>query len=157
MSIDFLIRQIFQSYKFVDWEVEGQMVKLYFTTTPKDAWGDDWNDAPYEDNAGRIYDEYLEAVLTLYIPTNYEVWEFKNDYYDRGHWYSKKQLIEEKKTVIKILDLTTPEEKPYKKFTLQEDLATILVRIPSEWFYTLSIINKGQLPTYVADNRWRLA
>ena len=35
--------------------VSGQWA--YFTTQPlKDQWGDDWNDAPYEHNAGRPYE-----------------------------------------------------------------------------------------------------
>lgn len=34
----------------------------YFTTAPLDKqWGDDWNDAPYEHNAGCPYDSYREG------------------------------------------------------------------------------------------------
>lgn len=33
--------------------------RAYFVEDFENAWGDDWNDAPYEHNAGEPYGEYV--------------------------------------------------------------------------------------------------
>lgn len=44
--------------------IEGN--KLYFTDAPLEKqWGDDWDDAPYEHNAGEPYDD--ENITTAYV------------------------------------------------------------------------------------------
>ena len=40
--------------------VEGQ--KAYFTSNFEKQWGDDWNDRPYECNAGEPYDDWSELI-----------------------------------------------------------------------------------------------
>lgn len=51
--------------------VEGQ--KAYFTSNFEKQWGDDWNDRPYEDNAGSPYEHYFEneKEIPIYIETLY--------------------------------------------------------------------------------------
>ena len=53
--------------------------KAYFTDAPlKYQWGDDWNDKPYEHNAGEPYDSYTDdkgikhncTIKTLYFELN---------------------------------------------------------------------------------------
>lgn len=44
--------------KTTDWALVIQWVSKEHT---KDMWGDDWNDHPYECNAGDIYDEYVDT------------------------------------------------------------------------------------------------
>jgi len=36
----------------------------YFTTNLKDQWGDDWDDAPYDSNAGEPYTHYDDCQVT---------------------------------------------------------------------------------------------
>jgi hypothetical protein len=36
----------------------------YFTTNLKDQWGDDWDDAPYDRNAGEPYTHYDDCQVT---------------------------------------------------------------------------------------------
>ena len=50
--------------------------KAYFTSNFEKQWGDDWNDRPYEDNAGDPYSQYIEGdkwididLATLYFET----------------------------------------------------------------------------------------
>ena len=61
-----------QDYKLC--YIDGQ--KAYFTSNWEKQWGDDWNDRPYEDNAGEPYEDYIEgdkyidiALSTLYFET----------------------------------------------------------------------------------------
>ena len=43
---------------------------------PSDTYyGDDWNDKPYEHNAGKVYDEYIKGYFDLVVPFDYLVLE----------------------------------------------------------------------------------
>lgn len=51
---------------------KGNYIRFYFTTQD-DYWGDDWNDAPWEDNAGDVYCEFVEYFVDVVVPFNYRV------------------------------------------------------------------------------------
>ena len=38
-------------------------------------YGDDWNDRPYENNAGKVYDEFIYGTKTYYYDINWKVVE----------------------------------------------------------------------------------
>ena len=40
-----------------------------------DYYGDDWDDAPYEHNAGRVYDEFIQTVRIYYYDTDWKIIE----------------------------------------------------------------------------------
>lgn len=45
--------------KIIDFEKKGNQVRFYVgKDETNDYWGDDWNDSPYEHNAGSVYKEY---------------------------------------------------------------------------------------------------
>lgn len=58
-----------------------------------DAWGDDWNDAPYEDNAGQVYGRFVEETQDISFSYNVYVMEPSQAY--RGCW-SKEEMKERK-------------------------------------------------------------
>ena len=43
--------------KILDFELKGNVIKFYLGNC-NDWWGDDWDDRPYEHNAGKVYDQY---------------------------------------------------------------------------------------------------
>lgn len=46
--------------KIIDFELKGNQVKFYVGSDYcDDYYGDDWNDIPYEHNAGKVYDEFI--------------------------------------------------------------------------------------------------
>lgn len=45
--------------KIIDFKKKGNVVRFYLGADDLDKWwGDDWNDAPYDCNAGTVYEEY---------------------------------------------------------------------------------------------------
>lgn len=53
-------------YKLLDFERKGNVVRFYLGSVDcDDYWGDDWNDAPYEHNAGRVYSSYVVGVVDV--------------------------------------------------------------------------------------------
>ena len=53
--------------QIIDVEIKGNAIRLYVGENGKQ-WGDDWNDAPYEHNAGTVYAECVERTVDIAIP-----------------------------------------------------------------------------------------
>lgn len=67
--------------KVIDFARKGNVVRFYLGADELKSWGgDDWNDAPYEHNAGTVYDEYVEAVVDCAVPYDALVLEPANEY-----------------------------------------------------------------------------
>ena len=46
--------------KIIDFQRKGNVVRFFIGPEEcNDYWGDDWNDAPYDCNAGEVYDSYV--------------------------------------------------------------------------------------------------
>ena len=55
--------------KIIDVEVKGNAIRVYLGDDAcDDYWGDDWNDTPYEHNAGRVYDKYVKSYFDILVP-----------------------------------------------------------------------------------------
>lgn len=55
--------------KIIDYEKKGNVVRFYLGKDDLKEWyGDDWNDIPYEHNAGRVYDEFISAYYDIAFP-----------------------------------------------------------------------------------------
>ena len=52
--------------KIIDFNKEGNAVRFFLGKKDcNDYWGDDWNDRPYEHNAGRVYGEFIEGYVDI--------------------------------------------------------------------------------------------
>ena len=55
--------------KIIDFEKKGNVVRFYLGTDDcHNYWGDDWNDAPYDCNAGTVYHEFVASVKDIAFP-----------------------------------------------------------------------------------------
>lgn len=62
--------------KIIDFEKKGNTIRFYLgKNNCMDYYGDDWDDAPYEHNAGKVYDEYIEDFNDITFPFDYLVLE----------------------------------------------------------------------------------
>lgn len=67
--------------KIGDFEKRGNVIRLYLVDDDcNDYWGDDWDDKPYEYNAGEIYDEFVVGTIDIGYSFKYEVIEPADDY-----------------------------------------------------------------------------
>ena len=74
----------------IDFELKGNVVKLYFGTDP-DYWGDDWDDTPWEHNAGTVYDRYVDTVEYFAFPWKCAVLTSAENWCGNSH-YSKEDF-----------------------------------------------------------------
>lgn len=78
--------------KIIDFVKEGNLVKFYLGGVDcQDYWGDDWNDRPYDCNAGEVYDQFVKAEMDIVFPSDYNVCEPCDSYASRV-WYSKEDM-----------------------------------------------------------------
>lgn len=61
--------------KVLDFELFGNIVKLYLGETVEGIYGDDWNDTPYEHNAGVVYDKFYTDTVEIAFPLSTSVYE----------------------------------------------------------------------------------
>lgn len=66
--------------KIIDFERKGNVVRFYLGADDcNDYWVDDWNDAPYDCNAGTVYDQYITGIKDVAVPFDYLVLEPSSD------------------------------------------------------------------------------
>lgn len=99
--------------KILDWNKKGNVVRFYIGDDNLDYWwGDDWNDCPYESNAGLVYTKYTKGYVDVYFPFDMMVLEPKDAYsYDSG--YSKEDLVKGMAPCIIIVEPKEAEESWY--------------------------------------------
>lgn len=76
----------------VDFSLHGNVVRFFLGKPGVEPWGDDWNDAPYEHNAGTVYSEYTCACVDVAFDFDALVAEPC-----LGHWnspWSKHDMLE---------------------------------------------------------------
>ena len=81
--------------KVIDFEHYGNIIRLYLGSDDcEDYWGDDWNYAPYEYNAGRVYSEYRQGYVEFAFSLKYDVYEACHGYFNSP--FSKEDMINRK-------------------------------------------------------------
>lgn len=77
----------------IDFKRKGNIVRFYIGTNGEQ-WGDDWNDAPYDCNAGQVYDEFVDHYIDVYAPFDALVLEPCDGYCNCP--YTKEDMIQRK-------------------------------------------------------------
>lgn len=81
--------------KIIDFARKGNVVRFFLGKDDLQDWyGDDWNDTPYEHNAGQVYDEFISAVKDVTFSFDDLVLEPKDDWHNCGNSsWSKDDMI----------------------------------------------------------------
>lgn len=81
--------------KIIDFEKKGNVVRFYLGADDcSDYWGDDWNDAPYDCNAGTVYDRYVAGYKDMFFPFDDLVLEPCSGW--QNPWYTKEDMKKRK-------------------------------------------------------------
>lgn len=81
--------------KIIDFYKYGNTFALYLGSDDCNYyWGDDWNDAPYEHNAGRVYDKYILGYVEFAVPLKYDVYEACSGHFNSP--FSKEDMMNRK-------------------------------------------------------------
>lgn len=99
--------------KIIDFKKKGNVVRFYLGDDNLASWhGDDWDDCPYEHNAGIVYDEYISGHKDIAFPFDSIVIEPCD-----GTWNSewcKNDMIDRKVPCIIVVPKELAEESWYE-------------------------------------------
>lgn len=98
--------------KIIDFERKGNVVRFYLGNAQcNDYWGDDWNDRPYEHNAGTVYDEFVKGYMDVAFPFGCNVLDPESDYHYHGNSpYCKEDFKKRHAPCIIVLSEETVKE-----------------------------------------------
>jgi len=121
--------------KVIDFKRKGNLVRFYLgDDNCNDYYGDDWDDTPYEDNAGIVYDEFIKDHYDIAFPFDYAVFEpvATSDVYG----YSKDKMKEMKVPCIVAYKLKENE------YEWQHDFKTVIAMKDSIKVYFNDSVDK---------------
>lgn len=77
-------KKVDKTLKVIDFEIKGNQMILYLGKPEcEDYWGDDWNDRPYDCNAGIVYDEYVvDSVVVNFMGEDHDLREVSSLYFN---------------------------------------------------------------------------
>ena len=105
----------YANYKIVDLDIKGNTVRYYLSNDDqkiKESWGDDWDDRPYEHNAGCVYTRYVDVVVDVFYPYDMIVTEPSDDWhYDCNSPFCKEDFKKRKAPRVCILYPAQPWER----------------------------------------------
>ena len=72
--------------KIIDFKVYGNAIRFYLGDNDcTNYWGDDWNDTPYEHNAGTVYESFVRGVADVYVDIDLDVLTPADDWAYHGN------------------------------------------------------------------------
>ena len=82
--------------KIVDFKKDGNIVRFYLGKTINGIYGDDWDDTPYEHNAGEVYDQFYDKTIDVAFTLDTQVFEpcygFINSPYCKNSFISEDKV-----------------------------------------------------------------
>lgn len=123
----------------IDFEKKCNQLRLFFGDG-EDPWGDDWDDAPYQHNAGRVYSEFIKdtAVLSFYYDDI--VYEPADDYTFQD--VSKEMMLKKRVPAFVALPVKYREPESYWKCYSFAELLADSHAIPFYFGITVKEIEK---------------
>lgn len=72
----------------IDMCQRGNAIRLYFGNSVEVITGDDWDDTPYEHNAGPIYSEFVNCYMDVLVPFHWRITDFAQEleYYENSKY-----------------------------------------------------------------------
>lgn len=93
--------------KIIDFERRGNAIRFYLGDDDcKDYWGDDWDDRPYETNAGMVYERYVRGYTDVTYDFSYMVLEP-----DSGEYISSVSKEDMKKRRVPCIIVVPPQSE----------------------------------------------
>lgn len=88
--------------KIIDFERKGNVIRFYLgADSDREYWGDDWDDIPYECNAGFVYSRYVVGTADYVFPFDVLILEPSEGY--RGYSSVSKEDMKARKSPCLII------------------------------------------------------
>ncbi|TET08092.1 MAG: hypothetical protein E3J83_04250 [Candidatus Atribacteria bacterium] len=95
--------------EIIDFEKKGNVIRFYLGKNGKQ-WGDDWDDIPYEHNAGKVYDEYIKGYCDIAVDFDYEILDAADGFNNSPF---SKEMMRDRKIHILFFSIEDDGKKEY--------------------------------------------
>lgn len=92
-------KKMYEKLEVIDFESRGNVIRFYLGKNGEQ-FGDDWDDAPYEDNAGTVYDKFIEGAVDIAFDMMMDVFVPSDPY---GAGYRKDYMVKRKYPCVSIV------------------------------------------------------
>lgn len=120
--------------KIIDFEKKGNVVRFYLGADDCfDYWGYDWDNAPYDCNAGRVNESYVTGIKDVNFPFDDLVLEPCNG--DFNPWYTKEDMKKRRVPCIIVVPKEIYDdymETEFSKFVAVDGIKRIYFNDPME-------------------------
>ena len=104
--------------KIIDFDIKGNVIKFYLgQDNDMNYHGDDWDDVPYEHNAGEVYSEFVEGYAYVYL-------EYELNIVTADQWYDNSPYCKNdfKRKRLPCVCVVDEAEKLLHKFYFEDQL-----------------------------------
>lgn len=108
--------------KIIDFDVKGNTIRFYLGEDDCfDYHGDDWNDTPYEHNAGIVYKRYCVGFADIYVDFELDVLTPASDWHYNGNSPFNKEDFKYKKIPCVVIPYEITWNNYYSTASLSDD------------------------------------
>ena len=95
-------KKLYEKLEVIDFEDRGNIIRFYLGKNGEQ-YGDDWDDAPYEDNAETVYDKFIEGAVDIAFDLSMDVFVPSSaSYYSAG--YRKDYMVKRRYPCVSIVE-----------------------------------------------------
>jgi len=110
--------------KIIDFEKKGNVVRFFLGQDDlEEWWGDDWDDRPYEHNAGTVYEEFVSGYKD--IAFDFDDVVFEPCVGECNSPYTKEDMVKRKVPCICVLKKEHQDQHPDDYYSFKEIVGNI--------------------------------
>lgn len=138
--------------KIIDWNRQGNVIRLLLAPDALDDWsGDDWNDRPYEHNAGEVSDRYVTHTQDVAVPLDLEVMEPADDWRAGGNSHWSKDDMKARRIPMLVVAPTEPWYRgDWDRLIGRDDAVRVYMGDPPERLTALPGVHAWPMREYEA-------
>lgn len=136
--------------RVLDVDLSGNVAKFFLGRSDLDFWyGDDWDDSPYEHNAGLVYCEFVDDELEVAFPLDHVVSEPCD-----GHWNSAWSKEDMRLGYVPMFATLVPKESD--RWRYESNFDAVVADVHCKRVYMGDVVDVDDLASWLGEGARKL-